>query len=154
MSQAHRIIYTNTEGNTAVVIPSPEWKGTMQELQALLQSRGDMPAVDTPEIVPVTDIPADRTFRNAWKRGEQGKKIGVDMLKGQNIAHDKRRAKRELELAPLDKEININVANQTTVQQIEAQRQVIRAKYATMQTAIDAATTPEELLAIIATEGL
>lgn len=70
MSQAHRIIYTNTEGNTAVVIPSPEWTGTMQELQAMLQSRGDLVATDTPEIVPVTDIPADRTFRNAWKRGE------------------------------------------------------------------------------------
>lgn len=154
MSQAHRIIYTNTEGNTAVVIPSPEWKGTMQELQALLQSRGDMPAVDTPEIVPVTDIPSDRTLRNAWKRGEQGKKIGVNMVKGKEITHARRRAKREAQLAPLDKEININMANQAAVAQIESQRQAIRNANAVIQTNIDAATTPEELLAIIATEGL
>lgn len=153
MSQAHRIIYTNTEGVTCVVIPSPEWKGTMAELQAKLINEGNLVATDVPEVVPVDDVPSDRTFRNAWKRGEQGKKVGVDMVKGKDIAHTRRRAKRAVEFAPHDEIIMKQIPGKDA-NKAEADRAVIRAKYDAMQLDIDACTTPEELKHIIDVEGL
>jgi len=67
--------------------------------------------------------------------------ITVDMTKAKEIAHEKRRAARAEEFAPLD----IKATIPTEAEAAEAARQVVRDKYATMQTAMDAATTPEEL---------
>ena len=67
--------------------------------------------------------------------------ITVDMTKAKAIAHEKRRAARDKEFAPLD----IKATIPSEAEAAEAARQVVRDKYATMQTAMDAATTPEEL---------
>lgn len=58
-----RIIYTNDEGGVSIVVPSPEWKGTMEELRDK-----DVPEANraSAEIVDESEIPSDRTFRNAW----------------------------------------------------------------------------------------
>lgn len=72
--------------------------------------------------------------------------IRINMNKAKNIAHEIRRAKRAAELAPLDIESTIP----SMAAKAEAARQVIRDKYAKMQTAIDAATTPAQLKDIIA----
>ena len=67
--------------------------------------------------------------------------ITVDMTKAKTIAHDKRRQARAEEFAPLD----IKATIPAEAEAAEAARQVVRDKYATMQTAMDAATTPDEL---------
>ena len=67
--------------------------------------------------------------------------ITVDMTKAKVIAHEKRRQARSKELAPLD----IKATIPTEAEAAEAARQDVRDKYATMQTAMDAATTPDEL---------
>ncbi len=67
--------------------------------------------------------------------------ITVDMTKAKVIAHEKRRQARSEEFAPLD----IKATIPTEAEAAEAARQVVRDKYATMQTAMDAATTPDEL---------
>ena len=67
--------------------------------------------------------------------------ITIDMTKAKKIAHDKRRAARSAEFAPLD----IKATIPAEAQAAEAARQVIRDKYATMQTAIDYATTVEQI---------
>ena len=57
-----RIIYPTDDGGVAVIVPAPECGLTIEELAAK-----DVP-VNTPfEIVDTTDIPTDRTFRNAWE---------------------------------------------------------------------------------------
>ena len=66
-------------------------------------------------------------------------KINLDKAKG--IAHEKRRAARSAEFAPLD----IKATIPSEAQAAEAARQAIREKYATMQAQMDAAQTPEEL---------
>ena len=60
-----RIIYPNDTGGVAVVIPSPNWTGTMEELAAK-----DVPAGKPYKIVEDSEIPSDRTFRNAWEYQE------------------------------------------------------------------------------------
>lgn len=71
--------------------------------------------------------------------------IRINIEKAKGIAHDVRRAKRAEEFAPLD--IKATIPSEAAA--AEAARQEIRAKYADMQTAIDAAGTPDELKAII-----
>jgi len=67
--------------------------------------------------------------------------IGINLNKAKDIAHDVRRAKRAEEFAPLD--IKATIPAEATA--AEAARQAVREKYADMQDAIDAATTPEEI---------
>ncbi|MBX3583663.1 MAG: hypothetical protein KF810_17390 [Rhizobiaceae bacterium] len=55
-----RIIYPNGDG-VSVIIPSPRWEGTMEELAAK-----DVPAGVPYRIVEDEDIPADRTERDLW----------------------------------------------------------------------------------------
>ena len=69
--------------------------------------------------------------------------ITVNIEKSKAIAHDKRREARSVEFAPLD--IKATIPSEATA--AEAARQAVREKYATMQTAIDAATTPDEIKA-------
>ena len=59
-----RIIYPNDEGGVSIVIPTPEYlaEHTIEELAAK-----DVPEGKPYQIVDVADIPADRTFRNAWE---------------------------------------------------------------------------------------
>jgi hypothetical protein len=72
--------------------------------------------------------------------------ITINITKAKNIAHDARRTTRSAEFAPLD--IKATIPSEATA--AEAARQVIRDKYAAMQTAIDAASTVEELKALTA----
>lgn len=70
--------------------------------------------------------------------------ITVNMTKAKNIAHDKRRAARSAEFAPLD--IKATIPAEATA--AEAARQVIRDKYAALQNQIDAAADVVELKAV------
>jgi hypothetical protein len=69
--------------------------------------------------------------------------ITIDMTKAKEIAHNKRREARSVEFAPLD--IKATIPSEATA--AEAARQVIRDKYAAMQTAIDSASTVDEIKA-------
>ena len=57
-----RIIYPNDEGGLCIVIPSPNTKLTIEQL-----ALKDVPAGKPYKIIEDTDIPTDRTFRNAWE---------------------------------------------------------------------------------------
>jgi hypothetical protein len=67
--------------------------------------------------------------------------ITINITKAKNIAHDARRAARSAEFAPLD--IKATIPSEAAA--AEAARAEVRNKYAEMQTAIDAATTPNEI---------
>ena len=69
--------------------------------------------------------------------------ITVNIDKAKAIAHNKRRYARSAEFAPLD--IKATIPSEATA--AEAARQVVRDKYATMQTAIDAASTVDAIKA-------
>lgn len=57
-----RIIYPTDDGGVAVIIPAPECGLTIEEIAAK-----DVPAGKPFKIVEDSEIPADRTFRNAWE---------------------------------------------------------------------------------------
>ena len=69
--------------------------------------------------------------------------ITINIDKAKIIAHDKRREARSAEFAPLD--IKATIPSEATA--AETARAAIRVKYAAMQTAIDSATTIDEIKA-------
>ncbi|MFM6959549.1 MAG: hypothetical protein ACKOW0_00800 [Schleiferiaceae bacterium] len=133
-----RIIYSTAEGGVAIVVPAPNSGLTIEEIAAK-----DCPAGASYEIVDVSAVPTDRTFRNAWTRS--GKAVQTDIPKAKLIAHEVRRAKRAAEFAPLDIEATIPAK----ATQAEAARAAIRAKYDAMQNEIDAASTEMGLKAAL-----
>lgn len=74
----------------------------------------------------------------------ENKMIKVDLDKARLIAHERRRAARDKEFAPFDQLIAKQIPG-VSAQQAEVERQKIRDKYAAMQTAIDAAQTPDSI---------
>jgi hypothetical protein len=60
-----RIIYPNDEGGVAVIVPAPDCGLTIEQIAIK-----DAPAGKPYKIVDVSDIPSDRTFRNAWEYTE------------------------------------------------------------------------------------
>lgn len=58
-----RIIYPNLEGGVCVIVPTPEALETMtiEEIAAK-----DVPQGIEYKIIDVSELPFDRTFRNAW----------------------------------------------------------------------------------------
>lgn len=103
----------------------------------------DVPDGVSFEIVDVSSIPSERTFRNAWVRDMTG--VKADIPKARVIAHDMRRRARDLEMKPLD--VRATIPSQATA--AEAARQVVRDKYAAVQTDIDAAAIEADLLGIV-----
>jgi len=55
-----RIVYTNDDGTISIIVPA-DCGLTVEEIAAK-----DVPAGKTYHIVNASDIPSDRTFRNAW----------------------------------------------------------------------------------------
>ena len=74
--------------------------------------------------------------------------IVVNLTKAKEVAHGMRRAKRSEEFAPLD----IKATIPAEAEAAEAARAEIRAKYATVQTNIDAAADVDALKAVV--EGM
>jgi len=75
-----RILYTQDNGVVAVIVPS----GAIEDCIK------DVPAGKEYEIVDVSEIPSDRTYRNAWVK--DGKKIKIDAVKKAKIDADKAKA--------------------------------------------------------------
>lgn len=71
--------------------------------------------------------------------------IVVNIIKAKQIAHEKRRAARSEEFAPLD----IKATIPAEAAAAETARQAVRDRYALMQTEIDAASSVDELKAVM-----
>ena len=71
--------------------------------------------------------------------------ITIDLTKAKDICHEKRRAARSAEFAPLD--IKATIPSEAAA--AESARQAIRDKYATLQAQMDAAQTAESLRVLL-----
>ena len=57
-----RIIYPTPEGGIGIIVPAPDCGLTIEQIAAK-----DVPAGIAYKIINAADVPADRTFRNAWE---------------------------------------------------------------------------------------
>lgn len=71
-----KIVYTDENGCLVVLIPSPNWNGTMEEL-----AKKDVPASFEWRIVEDSKIPASKNYRNAWTDANPTETVDVDLEK-------------------------------------------------------------------------
>ena len=67
-----RIIYQNDDNSISILTPAQECPLTIEEIAAK-----DVPTGKKYKIVDVSEIPSDRTFRNAWEIDESELTDGV-----------------------------------------------------------------------------
>ena len=60
-----RIIYPNDTGGVSIIVPAPDCPLTIEEIAAK-----DVPEGKPFKIIDASEIPTDRTFRNAWEYSE------------------------------------------------------------------------------------
>ena len=134
---ADYIVHTTAEGKLAVTLPCNPNK-TLEQIASRV-----VPTSTQWYVVASEDFPTG--FRNAW---EYNNGVVVNMDKAKDIAHGVRRQCRDEEFKPYDDIIAKQIPGEDA-DDAEAQRALIRTKYATKQTEIDACTTPEALQTII-----
>ena len=69
-----RIIFKTDEGGVAIILPTPE---ALEQYGIEAIALKDVPAGKPFKIVATSDIPSDRTFRNAWVVDEASLTDGV-----------------------------------------------------------------------------
>jgi hypothetical protein len=132
-----RIVFTNPDGTVGVIIPAPGI--------SLARAVQDVPATATAEvIVDAEALPADRLFRAAWTLQDEA--LVECPVKSKVVAHELRRAKRAAEFAPFDEVIAKRLPGE---EEAEAERVLIRAKYATMQEEIDSSESVTDIRTVL-----
>ena len=69
-----RIIYKNPNNTVSIIVPTPE---ALQFMTIEQIAKKDVPTGLKYKIVDISDIPSDRTFRNAWTIDEAELTDGV-----------------------------------------------------------------------------
>ena len=97
--------------------------------------------------IALSDCPTDRVFRNAWK--DDGAKIEIDMPKARELWRDRMREVRTPKFAPLDAAYlrADEIRDAAEKQRIAGLKKTLRD--VTADPAIEAATTPEQLKAVL-----
>ena len=126
------IIWTEDDGQVSICHPISTYSKSLDEL-----AKKVVPSGKSYKIIKQSDIPTDRTFRDAWV--QDGDTAKEDVSKAKTIAHITRREKREAEFKPHDDIIAKQIPGKSA-SDAETSRAGIRTKYATMQTNIDNAT--------------
>lgn len=137
--QDERIIFQNESGWISVVVPREDIAVDMVKL-----AEKTVPNGVAYEIVDVSEIPSDRTFRNAWEKS--GIKISVNMSRALAIHKDKLRVDRLPELEALDREFMLALEAGADTSGIAAKKQALRDMPADARLA--GAKTPGELKAL------
>lgn len=139
-----RIIYQNSDGGCSVVIPASDSGLTLEE--AIAKS---VPAGTPYKVVQDSEIPVDRTYRNAWVPNLVGGKVTHDMSKAREIHKDIMRRVRQPLLEQLDvavlRAIEQGAAGKQDREAAMAKKIVLRD--VTADARIEAANTVEELKA-------
>lgn len=134
----NEVIIYEGENNTVGLIKSFSRTKTLQEVAEARFTNGE-----TYKFVDESTLPSF-TFFDAWVYGPT---ITINFDKAKDVAHTQRRIARNMEMKPYDDIVAKQIPSE--VETAEAQRALIRTKYATKQTEIDACTTVDELQTII-----
>lgn len=129
-------VFDNGAGGVSVIVPAPKSRLSAAEIFAK-----DAPAGAVQ--VDAATLPVDRTFRAAWRLA--GGAVVEDHAAALAMAHDMRRAKRDAELAPLDREVTVPGKEASA----EAARQAVRDRHAQVQIDMDAAPDVDALRALV-----
>ena len=144
-----KIIYKNESGGVSIIHPTDEALSfmTIDEI-----AKKDVPTGVKYKIVEDSEVPTDRTFRDAWEvdiniltGGGRWRMINVNLDKAKDIANAFLRNQRAELFKPLDVEATIP----QLAEQAEAKRSEIRDRFAKYQDDIAKASSVISLKAIM-----
>ena len=137
-----KIIYKNESGGVSILHPTDEALSFMAIDEI---AKKDVPTGVKYKIVEDSEVPTDRTFRDAWEVDIMGRwrMINVNLDKAKDIAHTFRRNQR----AELFKPLDVVAAIPHLAEQTEAKRSEIRDRFARYQDDIDKASCVDSLKA-------
>lgn len=123
-----------------------EWAESEDDFVLRIAKKNVPPTATGVSIVDESLIPADRTFRNAW---QDNNGVRVNMARAREIHKDRLREWRKPLLAALDVRYMCadEIGDAAKKAEIAAKKQALRD--VTADPAIEAAATPEELLAVM-----
>jgi len=130
-----QVIAYQISGGVSIVIPTGE-----VPFEVVLQK--DVPAGVNYKVVDSSELPSDRAFRNAWIFNDG---VEIDLTQAKEIHKNNIRTVRKPLLEELDVEFQRALETNSDTSTIVAQKVALRD--ATIDPAIEAATTPEELKA-------
>ena len=144
------IAITRTDGTVAVMRLLPNEIGEYADVAETIAKWAEVEPLGAPASyaeIAESDIPSDRTFRNAWELCGD-KKVRPEIGKCRALWREKIRAARKPKLAALDVEHlrASETGDAARSAQVIAQKQALRDAPADPR--IDAAATPEELKAV------
>lgn len=143
-----KIVFENPDGTIGVIHPSPNWTGDMDEL-----AKKDAPDNVWYVVVEDSDIPQDRTFREAWVMDWDNELPAVSMEKAREITKKRLRVERKPLLEALDIEymIALEKGDNKKLKDIAGEKQKLRD--ITSSPEIEAAKSAEELKSIKVNSG-
>lgn len=146
-----KIIFTRPDGGLSVVHPvinSYPVREDITEAQAIERAYAKLPqGAINPQIVEVSVLPVDRTFRNAWK--QNGSTVAPDMPACREIHKERLRVLRAPLLTVLDAQFlkALEIGDLTEQGRIAAKKQALRD--VTDDPRIATASTPEQLKSVV-----
>jgi len=90
-----RVIFDNGEGGVSILVPSPNCELSLEQI-----IDKDIPAGRSKDTLEASELPTDRTYRNAWTKGDR--QVGINVEKAKALHKDKIRAVRDPLLAAED----------------------------------------------------
>jgi hypothetical protein len=140
----NRILWTDAGGNVHVAIQPPAWKDAEAWKKAVLAKCIPSDATNIKHMLD-SDLPADRTFRNAWRHcSENG--VRHCMPTARNIQKDRLRARRAERFQETDVMIARGLAESRDTS--AAANMAARLRDVTNHPAIEAAQTVEDLVKV------
>ena len=139
-----KIIFTRPDGGLSITTPARNTYDN-ERSDNYIENRAwnKLPlGAMNPKWIEESDVPIDRTFRNALE--DVGGKPVHNIPKTKLLAHDMRREKREEEMKPWDDIVMKQIPGQDAAL-AEVERKKIRDTDAIKQTNIDNATTVEQI---------
>ena len=124
-----KIVYQNDKGGVSVIVASPHWVGTMEQLAAK-----DVPSGKAYKIVEDSAVPTDRAFRDAWENYES---ITTSLAKAKDITKERLREERKPLLEEQDILFMIAVETSQDKSEIVAEKQRLRDITLSVDTAVD-----------------
>ena len=147
-----KIVFTRPDGGVSVIHPNLNTHGEPEgftEADAEQRAWDKLPAnALNPRWVNESDVPTDRTFRDAWT--DTTSELDIDMAKARQIHLDRIRIKRNAELSKLDVQATKaqDIGDAEALTQIRVRKQELRDLPTTLAPSLASAVSVDALKAI------
>lgn len=103
----HRLLYQNAEGVLKIIVPDAAFQQPKEDDSSAISRiyALSLPGVTEFIVCGCEDIPKDKTFREAWKKGDKSEPVKIDLDKAILIHRDRLQQACKIKISLLDKDL-------------------------------------------------